>query len=178
MKKFFFVAIMLLASLAMSCKAQYVPQRADYTFKTQVFTTSDDEGDIVADSVVTTLTHKGGVETLVSYPLPLDPDQWHGIGEVREDDINFDSVPDLMICLGPTNRWGGFTYDGYVWDTKAHKFVHVDNFDQILDPEYDPKRGCIEGTLRIDNDFTVSTYQWQNGKLVLIHEESFTLDDE
>ena len=170
-RKITLTAILLLAMISASCRAQYVPQRGDYTFKTQLFTTTDDDGSSIADSVITTVTDKMGKSfTLVSYTEPLDPEFWRGFGDIREDDINFDGIPDLMICLGPTNGFGGFTYDGYVWDNVAHQFVRVEKFDKILDPEFFPKKNQILGTFRIDNHYWFSLYEWQNGKLVLIEE--------
>ncbi len=164
-------AVLLLAMISASCRAQYVPQRGDYTFKTQVFTTTDEEGSTIADSIITTVTDKMGKSfTLVSYTEPLDPEYWRGFGDIQEDDINFDGTPDLMICLGPTNSFGGFTYDGYMWDTATHKFVRVEHFDEILDPQFFPEKNQILGTFRIDSHYWFSLYEWQNGKLVLIEE--------
>ena len=159
-----------------TCKVKnYVPERGDYTFKTQVCATTDEEeGWTLADSVITTVTDKMGHSfTLVSTTQPLDTIYWKGFGEIREDDINFDDIPDLMICLGPTNSFGGFTYDGYVWDNAEHKFVRVEKFDEILDPEFFPEKNQILGTFRIDNHYWTSLYEWQNGKLVLIEENDF-----
>ena len=172
-------AILLLAMISVGCRAQYVPQRGDYTFKTQVFTTTDEEGSTVADSIITMVTDKMGKSfTLVSYTEPLDPEYWRGFGDIQEDDINFDGTPDLMICLGPTNSFGGFTYDGYVWDNVAHKFVRVEKFNEILDPVYFPEKNQILGTFRIDSHYWTSLYEWQNGKLVLIEESVFEDDME
>ena len=164
-------AVLLLAMISATCRAQYVPQRGDYTFKTQVFTTIDEEGSTIADSIITTVTDKMGKSfTLVSYTEPLDPEYWRGFGDIQEDDINFDGTPDLMICLGPTNSFGGFTYDGYMWDTATHKFVRVEHFDEILDPQFFPEKNQILGTFRIDSHYWFSLYEWQNDKLVLIEE--------
>ena len=173
-----FLCIMVAVSAFSSCAAKnYVPERKDYTFKTQVFTTTDDDF-TVADSIITTVTDKSGNSfQLVSYTEPLDPEYWRGFGNIVEDDINFDGIPDLMICLGPTNAFGGFTYDGYTWDNKLHKFTHVENFSEIMDPVYFPSENKITGTYRIDNNYWFSTYQWQNGKLVLIEESMETFND-
>lgn len=164
-----------------TCKVKnYVPERGDYTFKTQVCATTDEEeGWTLADSVITTVTDKmGNSFTLVSLTQPLDTVFWREFGEIREDDINFDSIPDLMICLGPTNSFGGFTYDGYVWNQTEHKFVRVEKFDEIMDPTFYPDKNQIVGTFRIDNHCWTSLYEWKNGKLVLISEDEFELDME
>ena len=167
-----FAMLIVMATTSLGQTRNYVPERDDYTFKTRVCATADDEGQcFIADSVVTTVTDKMGHSfTLVSTTQPLDTFYWTGFGEIREDDINFDGTYDLMICLGPTNSFGGFTYDGYVWDNAEHKFVRVEKFDEILDPEFFPDKNQILGTFRIDNHYWYSLYEWQNGKLVLIEE--------
>ncbi len=169
------IAVMVVVSTTSAAK-NYVPERKDFTFKTQVFTTTDDDF-TVADSIITTVTDKSGKSfQLVSLTEPLDPEYWRGFGDIVEDDINFDGIPDLMICLGPTNAFGGFTYDGYVWDNQLHKFIKIENFNEIMDPAYVPSENKIIGTFRIDNNYWTSVYQWQNGKLVLIDESIETID--
>lgn len=172
MKRNIFILVALTFTVLAACGKQYVPERGDYTFKTQLFTTTDEDM-AFADSIITTVTDKMGHSfTLVSHTQPLDPDLWTGFGGIREDDFNFDGTPDLMICLGPTNSFGGFTYDGYVWDTAAHKFVRVENFCEILDPEFFPEKNQILGTFRIDSHYWFSLYEWRDGKLVLIEEQN------
>ena len=178
MKRYFLFFLALIGIMLTASGEQYVPQRGDYSFKTQLFTTTDDDMTVV-DSIITTVTDKmGNSFMLVSYTEPLDPEYWHGFGDIQEDDINFDGVPDLMICLGPTNSFGGFTYDGYIWDSQEHKFVHVENFRDILDPMYFPDKNQIQGTLRIDNHYWTTLHEWQNGKLVLIKEDYFEFNME
>lgn len=170
MKKLLFILLLGLVSLAATSKKQYVPERGDYTFKTRVCTKQWDEY-YLADSIITYLTDKTGrVDTLVSWAIPLDMDNWTGFGEIQEEDINFDGIPDLQICLGPFNAFGNFTYDGLVWDPKAHKFVRIENYSEIFDPQIAPGENRIMGLFRLDNDLTISIYEWQNGKLVLVEE--------
>lgn len=175
MKNFalFFLLISLLATSA-NAQKKYVPKRGDYTFRTQVCTSVDEDGDSVVDSIITYVTNKKGTYTLVSHPQPLNPEQWTGFGDIVEDDINFDGIPDLMICLGPINAFGGFTYDGYVWNPKRNKFIQVEDFDLIMAPEFDKKHKTITGTYRVDNEFEVSTYKLKNNKALLIKSTRFT----
>lgn len=170
-----FSVIALLCQSAFAQK-KYIPQRSDYSFRTQVCTTTDYEGEAVTDSIITFVTNKQGTYTLVSYTLPLNPEYWQGFGDIVEDDINFDGIPDLMICLGPTNTFGGFTYDGYIWDTKRHSFVKIENFDTILDPTFIKKDKTIVGTFRIDNEYEISTYKLKKNKAVLIKKTHETMD--
>lgn len=170
-----FISVITLLCQSAFAQKKYVPQRSDYTFKTQVFTT-DDDGEAVTDSIITYVTNKQGTYTLVSYTLPLNPEYWQGFGNIVEDDINFDGTPDLMICLGPTNSFGGFTYDGYVWDKKRHTFVKIENFDAILDPTFNKKQKTITGTFRIDNELDISTYKLIKNKAVLIEKTHETIN--
>lgn len=163
-----FMSIVTLLATSAFAQKKYVPQRGDYTFTTQVCTTTDEDGSSVADSIITYVTDKQGTYTLVSYTQPLDPEYWRGFGDIVEDDINFDGIPDLMICLGPTNAFGGFTYDGYVWNPKSHKFIRIENFDEIMDPTFVKKDKIIIGTYRVDNDIETSTYKLKKNKVVLL----------
>ncbi|MBR1476285.1 MAG: hypothetical protein IJ613_12040 [Muribaculaceae bacterium] len=172
--------LIVMAATSLGQTRNYVPERDDYTFKARVCATSDDDGQcFIADSVITTVTDKMGHSfTLVSTTQPLDTIYWKGFGEIREDDINFDGTSDLMICLGPTNGYGCFTYDGYVWDNAEHKFKRVEEFDKIMDPVFQPENNQILGSFRIGNHYWTSRYEWQNGELVLIEEDDFELDFE
>ena len=48
----FFLLISLLATSA-NAQKKYVPKRGDYTFRTQVCTSVDEDGDSVVDSIIT-----------------------------------------------------------------------------------------------------------------------------
>ena len=171
-----FISIITLVSTSAFAQKKYVPQRGDYTFKTQVFSTPDEAGGSIVDSIITYVTDKQKTYTLVSYTQPLDPEYWRGFGDIVEDDINFDGIPDLMICLGPTNAFGGFTYDGYAWNPKLHKFVRIENFDEIMDPTFVKKDKTIVGTFRVDNNYEFSTYKLKKNKAVLIKSVRETIE--
>lgn len=169
MKKVLLMSLLVLVGLAATAK-KYVPERGDYTFKTRLCTKQWDEYTL-ADSIITYLTDKTGrIDTLVSWAIPLDIEYWTGFGEILEEDINFDGIPDLQICLGPFNGFGNFTYDGLVWDQDAHKFVRVENYSEIFDPQLSLQENRIIGLFRLDSDLTISVYEWRDGKLVLIEE--------
>jgi hypothetical protein len=169
MKKVLLISLLVLVGLAATAK-KYVPERGDYTFKTRLCTKQWEE-DTLADSIITYLTDKAGrIDTLVSWAIPLDIENWTGFGEILEEDINFDGIPDLQICLGPFNAFGNFTYDGLVWDQDAHKFVRVENYSEIFDPQLSLFDNRIIGLFRLDSDLTISVYEWHDGKLVLIEE--------
>lgn len=145
-----------------------VPQRSDYTFRTEVRTTNED-GDVLWGPIIVYLTDtKGQTQELHSEALPLDTVNWNkgSIGEILEDDWNFDGIPDLQVCTGPMNGFGNYTYDVWLWNDKTHKFEKLNYDVEIYSPEIDSENKCIISNWRLDDDLEFVTYQWKNGKLV------------
>ena len=89
----------------------YVPQRSDYSFRSDVRTITEDD-EVRWDTIVVYLTDaKGHMQELYSQALPLDTLQWNkaSIGEILEEDWNFDGIPDLQVCTGTMNGFGNYT---------------------------------------------------------------------
>ena len=66
----------------------YIPQRSDYSFRSDVRTITED-GEVRWDTIVVYLTDtKGHTQELYSQALPLDTLHWNkaSIGEILEDD--------------------------------------------------------------------------------------------
>ena len=86
----------------------YVPQRSDYSFRSEVRVVNEDD-EVRWDTIVVYLTDaKGHTQELYSQALPLDTLNWNkgSIGEILQDDWNFDGIPDLQVCTGPMNGFG------------------------------------------------------------------------
>ena len=184
MKKTFVLLLLALLTLT-SCggktekKDNYVPQRCDYTFRSEVCTITDDD-EVRWDTIVVYLTDaKGNTEMLYSQAMPLDTADWNKgqIGEITEEDWNFDSIPDLQVCMGPMNGFGNFTYDVWLWDNQAHKFVPLENGGEIFDPYVDSDNKCIVSSWRLDDEVEIVRYRWQDGKLVEYEREEMSYDD-
>ena len=146
----------------------YVPQRSDYKFRTEV-TTTDDDGTVIYDKVITYLTDaRNHVDTLQSEALPLDTDSWSedSIGEVMEMDFNFDGIPDLQIGTGPMNAYGNYTYDVFIWNDQSHRFEHLDNQPPLFDPEINETQKEIVSVFRLGNDVEIVRYKWEGHQLV------------
>jgi hypothetical protein len=146
----------------------YVAQRSDYSFRTEVRTIKEDD-EVRWDTIVVYLTDaKGHTQQLYSQALPLDTATWvkGSIGDIEEEDWNFDGIPDLQVCTGPMNGFGNFTYDVWLWDDKAHQFEKFDYDCEIYSPEIDAENKCIFSTWRLDDDVEFVRYQWKDGKLV------------
>ena len=146
----------------------YTPQRSDYTLRSEVRTINEDD-EVRWDTIVVYLTDARGQTTnLYSQALPLDTIDWSkgSIGEITEDDWNFDGIPDLQVCTGPMNGFGNFTYDVWLWDDQAHKFQPLDDVSGIFDPYVDSENQCIVSTWRLDDEVEIVRYKWKDGKLV------------
>ena len=157
----------------------YVPQRSDYTFRSEVRTLKEDD-QVTWDTIVVYLTDaKGHTQKLYSQAQPLDTTSWNkgSIGEIEEKDWNFDGIPDLQVCTGPMNGFGNYTYDVWLWNDKAHQFEQFNYDCEIYSPEFDEKNKCIISIWRLDDDVEIVRYQWKDGKLVETEREQMPYRD-
>ena len=155
------------------------PQRADYSFRTEVRTINED-GDVRWDSIIVYLTDASGhTQELYSQAQPLDTTNWEkgSIGEILEEDWNFDGIPDLQVCTGPMNGFGNFTYDVWLWNDKAHRFEKMDDDCEIYSPEIDSENKCIVSVWRLDDDVEIIRYKWKDGQLVETKREQMSYSD-
>jgi len=157
----------------------YVPQRSDYSFLSDVRVVNDD-GEVRWDSIIVYLTDaKGHTQELHSQALPLDTLHWNkaSIGEILEDDWNFDGIPDLQVCTGPMNGFGNYTYDVWLWNDKVHKFEELKYDGEIYSPSIDSENKCIVSVWRLDDDVEIIRYKWKDGKLVESEREQMSASD-
>ena len=157
----------------------YVPQRSEYSFRTEVKTIEED-GEVRWDTIIVYLTDaKGHTQKLYSQSQPLDTANWSkgSIGEILEDDWNFDGIPDLQVCTGPMNGFGNFTYDVWLWNDKVHQFEPMNNDCEIYSPEIDAGNKCIVSVWRLDDDVEIIRYKWKDGKLVETEREQMSYSD-
>ena len=157
----------------------YIPQRADYTFRSEVRTVNEDD-EVRWDTIVVYLTDARGQTTnLYTQALPLDTVSWNkgSIGDITEEDWNFDGIPDLQVCTGPMNGFGNYTYDVWLWDDQAHRFTPLDDVSGIFDPYVDSDKKCIVSTWRLDDEVEIVTYKWKDGKLVESDREEMSYHD-
>ena len=177
------VKLMVVAAMLAACVGQtsaqdtdYIPQRSDYSFRSDVRAINDD-GDVRWDSIVVYLTDaKGHTQELYSQALPLDTLQWNRscIGEIVEDDWNFDGIPDLQVGTGPMNGFGNYTYDVWLWNDKTHKFEELKYDCEIYSPSIDSDNKCIVSVWRLDDEVEIIRYKWKDGKLVELEREQMS----
>ena len=157
----------------------FVPTRSGYTFRSEVWTITEDD-EVRWDTIVVYLIDaRGQITKLYSQALPLDTVSWNkgSIGEIKEDDWNFDGIPDLQVCTGPMNGFGNYTYDVWLWDDKEHKFMPLDDVGGIFDPYVDTDHQCIVSTWRLDDEVEIVRYKWEDGKLVESDREEMSYSD-
>ena len=160
--------------------SRYEPQRADFTFRTEVMQSCDEDDDewCHTDSILLYITDgRGNTEVRTVWAEPLDTAAWNGFGNILEEDINFDGYPDLQVCNGPVNMFGNFTYTAFLWDQESHSFVEIEGYDEINSPEVYAAEKQIVGIWRLDNDVEITTYEWRDGKLVLVNSEQLKYDE-
>lgn len=163
-----------------------IPQREGITFGELQIGETNDYGEAM-DATLTYTTTDGFTDTLtIDFPFEMDKDfmELMGVGEIEENDINFDGIKDLQVHVGNFNAAGNAMYDGFVWDKEKGYFVSVPAYMGIYDPEINEEDQTITGGLRQWEDgieyFDFEKYQWVNGELVKVDEwtETFSLDDE
>ena len=157
----------------------FVPTRSDYTFRSEVRTITEDD-EVRWDTIVVYLTDtRGQTSKLYSQALPLDTVNWNkgSIGEITENDWNFDGIPDLQVCTGPMNGFGNYTYDVWLWDDQTHQFMPLDDISGIFDPYVDTDNKCIVSTWRLDDEVEIVRYKWKDGKLVESDREEMSYSD-
>ncbi len=164
MKKIFLFS--LFAMMLSDCSGQkssqdYVPQRSDYSLRSDVRVVNDD-GEVRWDSIIVYLTDAHGLtQELPSQAPPLDTLQSNkgSIGEITEDDWNFDGIPDLQVCTGPMNGFGNYTYDVWLWNDETHKFEELKCDGEIYSPSGDSENKCIVSVWGLDNDVESGRYK-------------------
>ena len=122
------------------------------------------------------------VDFFLSYPTEPDEFSELGGGRIEEEDINFDGIPDLQICLGTWDGYWNMTFEGFVWDKEKGVFVLVPNYSDIFNPAIysDEIVGLYREWMDGAQYRTGERYKWVDGELVKTEEwtEVYGLDEE
>ena len=153
MKKIYLLLAMLTWTMGMS--AQGMKKKGD-TIRQQLTwlplaAPSNEEGEI--EKLFLAYNTPDGKEhhLVCEMPWPVPADQFVG-GDIEEEDINFDGIPDLQV-----------------WDTKSHSFIEVSE-PAIISPSISPENKRITTRIIMDDIATYEEYKWEKGKLVKIDE--------
>ena len=146
-----------------------------------------DENDDTEEATLLYTTADGTVDSVdffLSYPTEPNYFSENGGGTIEEEDINFDGIPDLQICLGTWDGYWNMTYAGFVWDKEKGTFVNVPNYFSIFNPLIEETERCIISNYREWMDGvqyrTYERYEWVDGELEKTDEwaDEFNLDEE
>lgn len=148
------------------------PTRDRYSFRVAYdFADEEDEGsEVLGVNIIACVDGKETDKSFSSAELMGLP-SLHADNEIkwyREDDINFDGYPDLLIYCG----MGGPSFDddfytAYVWNPDTREFFNVDDFENILNPVFNRDDKTIKGFYNDEDGRVIETYRWdEDGKRI------------
>ena len=189
MKHLYFLLIASLLLLA-SCgekpttkqdkTSKNIPQREGIQWGEIHYGTLNEYGETDEATLLYT-TADGTVDSVafvLSYPMEPVFFPENGGGRIEEEDINFDGIPDLQICLGVWDGYGNVSYEGFVWNKEQGVFVNVPNYSNIFNPWMSDQ--SITSNYREWMDGvqyrTYEKYEWVDGELVKTEEWSDEFD--
>lgn len=185
------VSLLLLASCGekpakQANASKSVPQREGIQWGDFLFGSLDEFGE--TDEVTLLYTTADGTVDSLDFLLfyPMEPENFSEIGggKIEEDDINFDGIPDVQICLGAFDAYWNITYEGFVWDKEKGAFVNVPNYYNIFNPWLDESDNSITSNYREWLDGvqyrTYEKYEWVDGELTKTDEwaDEYNLNEE
>ena len=140
--------------------------RSDYTFKT----TFNDLGGGYSDEM-TVQGYCKGEKTDFRHVADLSwqcaSEYIHNIEWLRETDLDFDGVADLMVYLGvPPLDF----YDAFLFKPATGTFERVESFEDIPNPVVDSEKKVIVSAYyepNLNDTLYTDTYEWSNGRLKL-----------
>ena len=150
--------------------------RDGYTFETSF--RKDENGQ--CDALI--LTSKKGEKTqefVCEFNWPKDKDLLGESGTIEEEDINFDGIPDVVVCLGDFGVGDSyFFYDALVWNNNDNGFEQVEEYSGIANPVIDTeKKMIVSEYTNLEGSTYREEYAWKDGKLTMIDSSSESSDD-
>lgn len=150
--------------------------RDGYTFETSF--RKDENGQ--CDALI--LTSKKGEKTqefVCEFNWPKDKDLLGESGTIEEEDINFDGIPDVVVCLGDFGVGDSyFFYDALVWNNNDNCFEQVEEYSGIANPVIDTeKKMIVSEYTNLEGSTYREEYAWKDGKLTMIDSSSESSDD-
>lgn len=139
-----------------------------------------DENDQVDAVIVTCNIDVEKQEFTCEFPWAKDEDWLGEAGEIEEEDINFDGVPDLLVCLGnfAVGYEPDYLYSAFVWNASEGKFEEVEQIAGAFNLRVDKENKAIISEYKTAvGDHVTDTYKWKDGKIVLESSESFNPDE-
>ena len=103
----------------------------------------------------------------------------NGLGELSRPDFNFDGYPDLMMRVAIDPNTEDSSYCIWLYDPTTQRFVFSDELSHLTNPEPDPDHKTVVARKKIlcsGQCHVHDVYEWLNGRLELVREESLTED--
>lgn len=174
--------ILLATTLLLLASCTHVPQREGIQWGEIHFGPLNEYGETEEAFLLYTTTDGkvDSVDLWLSYPMEPELFSQIGGGRIEEEDINFDGIADLQICMGAWDGYGNVAYDGFVWDKALGTFLPVPNYSNIFNPWMEDQ--CIISNYREWMDGVqyryYEKYEWVDGELVKTDEWSDDYDPE
>jgi len=156
-------------------------ERAGYTFKVSFRKDENDQCDAL---LLTCQSGDKKQEFVGEFNWPKDEDLLGDAGEITEEDINFDGIPDVVVYLGDfgvnPGLFSTLYYMACVWNPQRQSFERCEAYDELINPTVDAEKKVItcEYTNPIGDVFH-EVYAWKDGKLTLTESTSHNeLEDE
>ena len=180
MIRFLVSAILMVTALVVHAQPSRQYNRKEFTFKSTNVTYEN--GDISHVKVAAYVGDKLIKERTYELVPPVSESLAETIGNISEDDINFDGYPDMDVYLG---YMGGFAnntnQEAWLWDQTTHTFVDAQGYSEIGDPQLDPEKKYISTVLSSGPEHRVTTYyRWDGPRLqeYLTHTWAIEGDDD
>ena len=180
MKKLIAIMMMLVTVVSLSAQEEYRPyERKDVTFQNVKVMNAQGEVSHVKVSAY------AGRQLIKEQTFELEPampaEMAESIGNVSEEDINFDGYPDADFYLG---YMGGFAnntqHEAWLWDQEHCRFIEAVGYGGIGEPMLDTEKKYIFTVLSSGPEHRVTSFdRWQGNRLqkYLSHTWSIEGDD-
>lgn len=142
-------------------------ERDGYTFST---TFRKDESDQCDDIILTCQKGEKSQQFVCELIWPKDMDFLGGAGEIEEEDVNFDGIPDVQLYLGSFSIDSPLEYyAAFVWDETSQSFKEVEAYAGLPNPTIDAEKQRIVSTYHdISGAHNEDIYGWKDGTMTLI----------
>ena len=157
-------------------KTLKAPEREAYSFKVRYEKDENGLYDVIVDCYANGEKTEPEIREYMNYTL--DGENLDQFGFVKEEDINFDGIPDLIVNTGLTTHAQN-TQVAYVWNPVTLQFYRVDGFMDIVEPTFDKEKKEITTAVRDGYEYVYyETYKWVNGVLKQVSSKREKLFDE
>ena len=142
-------------------------KRDGYTFST---TFRKDENDQCDALILTCQNGEKSQQFLCELIWPKSMDFLGGAGEIEEEDINFDGIPDVQLYLGSFSIDSPLEYyAAFVWDETSQSFQEIETYAGLPNPTIDAEKQRIVSAYRdISGAYNEEIYGWKDGTMTLI----------